>query len=167
MNGPKINRDRMRSQWNRSVLFNQRRFRSVAIVILAAALIKIAYAQTDETFKTRLSTVPIDIPMQAMVAGSGTASATLTGTKLTVSGTFTGMRSPAVAAHVYLSVTPGVPGARLFDLTVTDGASGSFKGSSTLSMYQVDDLRLGRLYVQIHSRGAPDGNLRGWLIRDQ
>ena len=30
---------------------------------------------------------------------------------------------------------------------------------------QIEDLRNGRIYVQIHSERAPDGNLRGWLLR--
>ena len=47
-------------------------------------------AQSARTFKTRLSPVPIDITMQATVAGSGSVSAVLTGTKLTVTGALLG-----------------------------------------------------------------------------
>jgi hypothetical protein len=124
-------------------------------------------AQGARTFKARLSPVPIDIAMQATIAGTGSVTATLSGTKLTVSGTFTGMRSPAVSAHAYRSVAAGVRGPRLFDLTVTRDASGSVSGSATLTSYQIEDLQAGRLYVQIHSEGAPDGNLRGWLWPEQ
>ena len=41
-------------------------------------------AQQPKTFRTRLAPVPIDVSMQATIAGSGTASAVLTGTKLAV-----------------------------------------------------------------------------------
>jgi hypothetical protein len=33
-----------------------------------------------------------------------------------------------------------------------------------LTKDQVDDLAAGRLYVQLHSQKAPDGNLWGWLL---
>src|SRR4029079_8482240 len=49
-------------------------------------------AQQPKTFRTRLAPVPIDVSMQATIAGSGTASAVLTGTKLADTGTFEGLR---------------------------------------------------------------------------
>ena len=104
--------------------------------------------------------------MQASITGLGTATATLTGTRLAVTGTFAGMRSAATAARVYRSVAAGVRGTPLFDLTVTHGTGGSIEGTATLTAYQIDDLRIGRLYIQIQSEGAPDGNLRGWLMRE-
>ena len=41
-------------------------------------------AQQAKTYRARLSPVPIDVSMQATVAGSGSVSAVLTGTRLTV-----------------------------------------------------------------------------------
>ena len=52
-------------------------------------------AQTQETFKTRLSPVPIDAQLAPMVTGHGSVSAVLAGTKLTVTGKFEGMHSAA------------------------------------------------------------------------
>jgi hypothetical protein len=49
-------------------------------------------------------------------------------------------------------------------LTKTDAASGTLSGSFTLTPIQVADLEKGRLYVQLHSEKAPDGNLWGWLL---
>jgi hypothetical protein len=37
-------------------------------------------------------------------------------------------------------------------------------GSAELTSPQVRDLREGRYYVQIHSQGNPEGELRGWLF---
>jgi hypothetical protein len=89
--------------------------------------------------------------------------ATLQGNKLTVSGTFEGMRSPATVAHLHRGPR-GIPGPPIFELTVTKAASGSVNGSLDLTPAQVEDLRNGRVYVQVHSEGAPEGNLRGWLL---
>ena len=67
-------------------------------------------AQQPKTFKARLSPVPIDIAMQANIAGSGSVSAVLTGTKLAVTGTFEGLRGPATTAQVHKSPTRGMRG---------------------------------------------------------
>ena len=136
-----------------------------ACVWVAGALFCVAlgaFSQQGETFRTRLSPVPITVAMQSTVAGTGSVAATLQGNKLTVSGTFEGLRSSATVAHLHRG-SRGIPGPRIADLTVTKAAKGSVSGSVDLAPAQVDDLRNGRVYVQIHSESAPEGNLRGWL----
>lgn len=135
-------------------------------VCLAAALLSAAsaaFSQQGETFRTRLSPVPITVAMQSAVAGSGAVTAALQGNRLTVSGTFEGLRSSATVAHLHRGQR-GIPGPPIADLTVTKAAKGSVSGSFDLTPAQLDDLRNGRVYVQIHSESAPEGNLRGWLL---
>jgi hypothetical protein len=122
-------------------------------------------AQRQEKYKVRLSTVPMDGGMREAVAGSGTASAVLAGTKLTITGTFQGLRSPATTARVHGGPTRGVRGAALGDLTVSKATDGNISGSIELSREQMQSLQGGRLYVQISSEKAPDGNLWGWILR--
>lgn len=123
-------------------------------------------AQQPKTFKAHLSPVPIDVAMQVTIAGSGSVSAVLTGTKLAVTGTFDGLKSPATLAQVHKGPVRGVRGPSVFDLAVsrTDAASGTLSGSFDLTAIQLADLEKGRLYVQLHSEKAPDGNLWGWLL---
>lgn len=121
-------------------------------------------AQTTRTFKTRLAPVPIDVTMQATIAGSGSVTATLAGNKLTVNGTFEGLKSPATIAKIRKSPVRGVRGPEVFDLTVSSGTSGTLSGTFDLTPQQLSDLQAGRLYVQVHSEKAPDGNLWGWLL---
>ena len=123
-----------------------------------------AIAQAGKTFKARLSPVPIDVTMQATVSGTGSASAALAGTKLTITGAFDGLRSPATRVQVHKSPIRGVRGPVVFDLTASPGTSGTISGSVDLSPAQLADLEKGRLYVQLHSEKAPDGNLWGWLL---
>ena len=132
------------------------------LVLIAAAA---PTAQQPKTFKTRLAPVPLDVAMQATVAGGGSVSAVLTGTKLVVSGTFDGLKSPATVAQVHKSPVRGVRGPNVLDLTVTktDGSSGTLAGSFDLTPLQLADLGKGLLYIQLHSEKAPDGNLWGWL----
>ena len=134
----------------------------VAVAALCAS--QAALAQSAETYKVRLTPVPIDASMMAFIAGSGSLSAVLSGDKLTISGNFARLRSPASEAQIHRGAK-GVRGPAILDLVVSRAASGSVSGSVTLSPAQIEDLRNSRLYVQIDSEGAPEGNLWGWLLR--
>jgi hypothetical protein len=138
----------------------------VAILVGAATLAAPIglRAQTAETYKTRLSPLPRDATNMNDLTGVGSVTAVLTGTKLAISGTFEGMRGPATVARIHRA-QPGVRGDAVFELTVSKAAAGTVSGSLTLTTMQVQDLRKGWLYVQIHSEKAPDGNLWGWLQR--
>ena len=135
----------------------------VSIIAIAALL-----AQSGDKYRGRLSPVPALGIAPAAVAGVGSASATLSGRKLSVTGTFEKMASAATAAHLNLGPVTGVRGAPVFDLVVVKaegGASGTISGTVDLTSEQVDALKKGRFYVQIHSEGAPNGHLLGWLLK--
>jgi hypothetical protein len=137
---------------------------AIAAALSAGA---ISAQSPPKTFKARLSPVPIDVAMQATVAGTGSISAVLTGTKLAITGAFEGLRSPATIAQVHKGPVKGARGPVAFELTVSkasDGTSGTLAGTIELTAIQLADLEKGRLYVQVHSEKAPDGNLWGWLL---
>ena len=75
------------------------------------------------------------------------------------------MHSPATAAHLHESKTTGVPGVMIHELTVSKAMSGTVSGSVDLTPDEVQALRKGLLYIVVHSEGAPDGNLWGWLLK--
>ena len=121
-------------------------------------------AQAPRQFRARLSPVPIDVAMQATIAGGGSAAATLTGTTLAVTGTFKDLKSPATVVRLHRGPRMGMRGTAIADLKASGGVSGTIAGSVELTPGQVDDLNNGRLYVQLHSEKAPEGNLWGWLL---
>ena len=135
----------------------------IALLLTAASL----SAQANKTYKARLAPVPIDVSMQAAVAGGGSVTATRTGNKLTLTGTFDGLRSPATIAQLHKSPVTGVRGPAVAELTVAKATSGSITASIDLTPALLDDLDKGRLYVQVHSEGAKDGNLWGWLLAQE
>ena len=143
-----------------------RQVKAAAAVLVALTAFYTAHAQTGKAFKARLAPVPIDLTMQATIAGNGSVTATLAGNKLTIAGSFDGLKSPATIAQVHRSPTMGVRGPSIADLTVTKGAggSGTISGSLDLTTAQLADLEKKHLYVQLHSEKAPDGNLWGWLV---
>jgi hypothetical protein len=122
-------------------------------------------AQSPERYKVRLATIAMDGGMRDTVAGAGTASAVLSGARLAIDGTFTGLRSPATTARLHRGLAPGVRGAAVSELTVAKATAGTIAGSVDLTSEQVQGLRKGQFYVQISSEKAPDGNLWGWLLR--
>jgi hypothetical protein len=132
-------------------------------IVLAAAA---QNAPKADSFRARLSPVPISVAMMSTIAGSGSLTATLSGKELMIQGTFEGLRSPATTAQVHRA-PKGIPGPVVanMDLTVSKAVKGEISGRLELTSDQVDDLRAGRWYVQIQSERAPDGNLWGWLLR--
>lgn len=137
--------------------------RRLLLVILGIACAGIAGAQSPP-YRARLSVVPLDVSMQASIAGSGAATATLKGTTLTINGTFTGLKSAATVARVHRGPKMAMRGPAIGDLTATAETSGTITGSVELTKEQIDDLAAGRLYIQLHSQKAPEGNLWGWLL---
>ena len=133
-----------------------------ALAVIPLLSIHVA-GQGSTNFEARLSTVPIMVANQDTVSGQGAASATLNGNRLTVSGKFGGLRSPATVARVHLAPR-GTRGQAIADLNVSRGTSGTLDGAVELTSQQVQALNKSALYIQIHSEKAPEGNLWGWLF---
>ncbi len=121
-------------------------------------------AQSGNTFKGRLSKVPVDAKMVPILIGTGTATAQLSGTRVTISGTFEGLGTNATTAKLYESKIRGTRGPAIADLTVTKAASGTIAGTVDLSASQLESLKAGKLYIQIDSEKGPEGHLWGWLL---
>ncbi len=119
-----------------------------------------------ETFKARLTALPADARTRPSLAGIGNATATLSGSKLTITGSFDGLLSPATMAQLHSAVAAGVRGPVIGDLMISKATSGSFSGTFDLNSQQMESLSKGGLYIQIHSEKAPDGVIWGWLIKE-
>lgn len=119
----------------------------------------------DNQFDARLSTVPIDVRTRIQITGQGSATAILDGSELTIAGSYGGLQGAANAAYLHESPVTGVRGPAILDLDVSGGVEGSIAATLELTPEQVAALRDGRLYIQVHSEAAPDGNLWGWLLQ--
>jgi hypothetical protein len=135
------------------------RARFALCLLLAAPLA----AQAPPVLRARLAPVPIDVAMQATIAGLGAATATLSGTTLSVEGSYQGLVTAATTVRVYESARMGMRGTLVGEFPSGGGTSGSFKGAVTVSPGQAAAFSKGLLYVQLQSAKAPDGNLWGWL----
>lgn len=128
-----------------------------------AVLVAAAGAQSRQ-YRARLSPVPLDVAMQSTIAGSGAVTATLNGTTLTLTGNYAGLMTASTVARLHRGPRTAMRGPAIGDLKITPGISGALSGSLELTKEQVDDLANGRLYIQLHSEKAPEGNLWGWLL---
>ena len=137
-----------------------------AVILLFAFILTITgvRAQQPGVFRGRLSPVPISADMVTRITGSGSMTAQLSGTTLTIAGLFTGLQSPAALAHVHIGERTGVRGPAVFDVRVDKATTGSMSATIELSEPQIASLRRGFFYVQVHSEKAADGNLWGWLL---
>lgn len=102
--------------------------------------------------------------MQSTIAGSGAVTATLAGSTLTLTGNYTGLITASTVARLHRGPRTAMRGPAIGDLKITPGTSGTIAGSLELTKEQADDLASGRLYIQLHSEKAPEGNLWGWLL---
>ena len=133
--------------------------------VIAAVIGLSLAAQSVDTFKTRLSAVPADTKSRQEITGIGSVTAVLSGTKLSINGTFEGLKTAATVARLHDGLATGVRGPAIQDLNVSKATSGTVTGTLDLTAEQVDHVKKGRFYVQIHSEKAPEGNLWGWLLR--
>lgn len=140
---------------------------TLALILGASATL----AQSgNETFAARLDWVPISGAERNDVSGTGSLTATLARSRLTLSGCFAGLPAAATRATLRQGVATGARGPEIAALMVTPSAAGTLSGQIELTREQRAALLAGHLYIQIHAeRGvAPDNAvLMGWLLTKQ
>jgi hypothetical protein len=147
-----------------------RRAMSSAWVIGLTAFASLALAQEAGVFRARLDWVPISGAERNDVAGSGFVTATLSRSRLSITGCFEGLPAAATSASLHQGVATGARGPAIAELEITADATGMLAGNVDLSREQRDALLAGHLYIQLHAaRGvAPDNAvLWGWLLTSQ
>jgi hypothetical protein len=140
------------------------------VVLLAASVVLVAASMAGaqaRQYRARLAPMPLDVAMQATIAGSGTVTATLAGSTLTLNGTYKDLRTAATVVRLHRGPRIAMRGPAIAELKASGGTAGTIAGTIELTKEQLDDLSNARLYVQLHSEKAPDGNLWGWLFAQE
>jgi hypothetical protein len=107
-----------------------------------------------------------EVPSNAST-GTGSVMVTLhpaTGA-VEVTGTFRGLSSVPVGAHIHGPADPGQNAPIIVPLTPDPDTTGSVAGSGTLSTDMINDMESGKTYVNIHTTTFPDGEIRGQITR--
>ena len=126
-----------------------RKRRLIALAACIAAASSTVLAQRAENFKGRLEWVPIGGTERNDVAGEGDVSAQLTGSKLAITGKFSGLPGKATGAKLHIGVARGARGRgeAVADLAATSAVSGAVTGEVQLSADQIAALKIGRAHV--------------------
>ena len=143
---------------------NWKRWTLAAAGIAACLALGLSLIAQD-AYKARLSPLPADAKTRQDLIGSGNLTATLQGTKLTINGSFSGLKTNATMATLQNGVAAGVRGPVIQDLTITKAMSGTITGSAQLNPDQLAHLKKGGLYVQIFTEKPTDGTLWGWFLK--
>lgn len=138
---------------------------SICLLGLAAAGVDAAWEE-GAVFRARLSVVPVDAVTARTTSGTGAVTAALIGSQLFLAGRFEGLSSPATAAHLHRA-PKGERGPIAFPLRIVSAPAGAIGGSVELTKDQIEELKKGGYYVQIHTERNPDGELRGWLLPEE
>jgi hypothetical protein len=126
----------------------------ILVVVLALGLVACGSTSTTKTYTTTLKAAS-----GITSSGTGTVTATLDGTKLTVTGNFSGLAQVANNSHIH-----GADGKPIFNLTFPAATSGNLSGSGDLTDAQIADLDAGKLYANVHSAQAGGaGEIEGFL----
>src|SRR5436853_1628740 len=93
---------------------------------------------------------------------SGRFTATLSGTTLTYTLTFSNLSGPATMAHIH------GPAARHVSAGVLVGLCGTctspVHGTATLTSIQISYMESGKTYVNVHTSRNPNGEIRGQVV---
>ena len=97
--------------------------------------------------------------------GTGTVILSADETTAKVSLSFSGLGTPANAAHIHGPAVPGVNAPVLFPLTVPAATSGSVNDVTiSLTPQQVQFLKDGLLYFNVQTTTNPGGEIRGQIL---
>ena len=77
---------------------------------------------------------------------------------------FSGLSSPAFAAHVHGAADATQPTGVLFPLNGASGTSGVLSGTQTLTSTELQDITNGLAYVNIHTANNGGGEIRGQIV---
>jgi hypothetical protein len=142
------------------------KLRAVLAVACGLCVLVPTGASAAEKYQIYLSAMPFNDATQPIMQGKGTATATLDGDMLSISGSFAGLTGPATKARLSVSRGPGIPGTPLVDLMLTGDVAGKVTGRTKLDPGQLAALRSRKLYIQIDSEKMPSGHLWGWLLEE-
>ena len=143
-----------------------KKFVTLVLTGMLAALAVSAYAVASRNANpimiaaklTAREEVPKQVVKDAKATGSFTGD--ITGTKLTWTLKFSGLTGPATAAHIHLGAM-GASGKVVVPLC--GPCKSPVKGTATLTKALLKDLKVHKLYVNVHTAKNPNGEIRGQL----
>jgi len=113
-------------------------------------------------------------PTAVTTSASGSATVKIDGSKLEVSGNFTGLSGNAIGAHIHGPAGADGTGPVFCHLKVQAATSGEIAGDGSadpkcsdkrLTDTDITNFESGKMYVNIHTNMNPNGEIRGDLTK--
>lgn len=140
---------------------------AVALLLLAWAVTTVS-TQAPTRFRGRLSIVPVDFSTVGTISGSGEVTAKIQGNDLQLEVQFAGLNSQATRAELRTAAKgQRGPIEFAFNVPAVQLTTEHLHHRVTLTDTQLHELLEERYYLQIQTTGNPDGEIRGWLLRDE
>ena len=95
---------------------------------------------------------------------TGLAALSLEGSNLTYYISFSGLSSPAIAAHIHATATPTNTAGVVVPFSPPAATAGIISGTVLLTADQVADIVNGMAYVNIHTANNASGEIRGQIV---
>ena len=136
---------------------------SAAVLVLAVGTVALAAGVASTHLKATLN-VGQEVPKPTVKApgGTGTFTATLSGTKLTWKLSFQKLSGKAGAAHIHLG-RPGKAGN--VAVSLCGPCASGVSGKATLTPAQVKAILAGGTYVNVHTAKNAGGEIRGQITK--
>jgi hypothetical protein len=130
--------------------------------LLATGAIVLAGCGMMDRDKGGTMTVPLssqsEVPPNAS-GGSGSAKVELDGNVIKWTVSYSGLTGPVTAGHFHGPAQPGANAGVV--LPFAGPLTSPFTGSATLTQAQVDQVKAGLWYVNLHTAANPGGEIRG------
>jgi len=146
----------------------------IAAITLVAALVTVplatGYASKTKTTKLKAALnigQEKPVPKGTKLGASGSFRATVTGTTITWTLTYTHLSGPAMAAHIHAGAR-GVNGPVMIGLCGVTGApacTSGMHGTATATADQLKAIMAGKTYVNVHTTKNPNGEIRGQVTK--
>lgn len=121
-------------------------------------------AAATMTFKAHLTGKDEVPPTASTGTGDGTFVLNTATNELTWDVTFSGLTGPALAAHIHGPTAPGCKAGVLVAFDPPKAPAGEIKGSNVILKSQVEDLKAGKWYTNIHTAANKGGEICGQLV---
>lgn len=132
--------------------------------IAALAALALGAMASAQTFNITLDSAQEVPPNPSTGTGTGTVTLNVSTGALQINGTYTGMTSTVMAAHLHGPAAPGVSAGIMVGLAVTGGTSGTYFGGGTLTPTQVTNVMNGLTYLNLHTAMFSGGEIRGQVV---
>lgn len=126
--------------------------------LLVAGLCMASLPALAQKYEATMNTAQ-EVPPKT-TAGTGLATLTLDGDKLTYEITYKDLTGPATAAHIH---GPAEAGANAGVMVPFSNPATPIKGTVNLTPEQVANLKAGKEYVNVHTAQNPGGEIRGQI----